>query len=103
MKRITVIGSTKYKEEIQKVQHDLVLAGYFVYPIIVFSHADNEDLSVDNMNHLREMKKMQISECDVVYVVQPNDTKLGESTRDEIQMAKEYDKVILINGELLMR
>lgn len=101
MVSVTVIGSTRFKKEIQEVQRKLSLAGYYVNGMFVFSHADNENLTTEQVEKLIQFKEHQIINSDVVYVVNPgNDVKIGELTAKEVEFAKERDKVILINGVL---
>ena len=100
MVSVTVIGSTRFKDEIQEVQKKLSLAGYYVNGMFVFSHADNENLTDKQMEKLIQFKEHQIINSDIVYVVNPGDGKIGELTSKEIEFAKQRDKIILVNGVL---
>ena len=59
-KIVCIIGSTKYKSEIQSKAAELTLDGYIVLPLTVFSHSDNLSLSESQINMLKDMIKKKI-------------------------------------------
>lgn len=54
-KVICLIGSTKYKTEIQSKAAELTLDGYIVLPLTVFSKSDNVSLSESQISMLKDM------------------------------------------------
>lgn len=102
-KIICIIGSTKYKSEIQSKAAELTLDGYIVLPLTVFSHSDNLSLSEGQINMLKDMIKKKIDIADEVYVVNPKNTIIGDNTLEEINYALNNNKKVtymnFINSE----
>ena len=89
---ITLIGSTKFKKEFCEVQKSLTLAGNIVIPPGLFGHAgDKEAFEVSDM--LNDMVRQKIDMAHTVYVVDV-DGYIGESTKAEIEYAKNNEKII---------
>lgn len=88
---VTLCGSTRFKEEFEKVQKDLTLAGNAVISVGLFGHAgDNEvwenmpeDTLTRTKRMLDDMHKQKIDMADSIFVVNPNGY-IGESTWSEI-------------------
>lgn len=93
-KIVCIIGSTKYKSEIQSKAAELTLAGYIVLPLTVFSHRDNLSLSESQINMLKDMIKKKIDIADEVYVVNPKNTIIGDNTLEEINYALNNNKKV---------
>lgn len=90
---ITLCGSTKFKEEINKVAHDLTLQGHIVLAPAVFVHADEEELAREEKVRLDNLHKEKINMSDAIFVVNV-DGYIGESTYGEIDWAQRMNKKI---------
>ena len=90
---ITICGSTKFKEEIFQVAHDLTLAGHIVLIPCVFHHADNEELSVEDKIRLDNLHREKINMSEAIFVVN-KDGYVGESTFAEIDWANRMKKQV---------
>lgn len=91
-KIITLCGSTKFKDEINRTNARLTMEGNLVISLGVFGHLDMPD--VDWTTGGNEVKRMlddlhrqKIDLADEVYVVNV-DGYIGESTRGEIEYAE---------------
>ena len=93
-KIVTICGSSKFKEEILQANQDLTLLGYMVFIDGVFAHADNVDLYEEEKKQLDDLHKEKILVSDAIYVVN-KDGYIGESTKSEIEFAKEHNKEIM--------
>ena len=93
-KVVALCGSTRFKDEFLKAQKDFTLQGYIVLSVGLFGHSGDEEVW-DNGNKfmLDEMHKRKIDMADLVYVINPNGY-IGESTRNEINWARELGKQI---------
>lgn len=90
---ITICGSTKFKDEIEKTAHDLTLQGHIVLAPCVFHHADEEELSAEELIRLENLHKQKINMSDGIFVVNIN-SYIGESTYGEIDWAQRMNKEI---------
>ena len=90
---ITICGSTKFKDEIQKVAYDLTLQGHIVLAPCVYHHADEVDLTAEEKIRLDNLHKQKINMSDAIFVVNVNGY-IGESTYGEIDWAERMDKKI---------
>lgn len=85
-KVVILCGSSKYKDEFEKVQLDLTLQGNIVLSLPIFSQNDGLVLSDEQLNMLSEMHKQKIDMADEIFVVNPNGY-IGNSTKQEIKYA----------------
>lgn len=92
-KVITLCGSSKYKDEFEKVQLDLTLQGNIVLSLPIFSQNDGLVLSDEQLNMLSEMHKQKIDMADEIFVVNPNGY-IGNSTKQEIEYAISTNKPV---------
>lgn len=92
-KVITLCGSSKYKDEFEKVQLDLTLHGNIVLSLPIFSQNDGLVLSDEQLNMLSEMHKQKIDMADEIFVVNPN-SYIGNSTKQEIEYAISTNKPV---------
>jgi hypothetical protein len=83
---ITLIGSTKFKDEFLKLNKKLTRQGYVVVHTPYFSHAEGEELSDKLVNTLYRVGKVRIDNSQCVIVINKNGY-IGESTRYEILYA----------------
>ena len=100
-KIITLCGSTKFKEEFMKVQKELTLKGNIVISVGLFGHSGDNEVW-ENMDEgtltktkemLDDMHKRKIDLSDEIFVINVNGY-IGESTKSEIEYAKETGKKV---------
>lgn len=100
-KVITLCGSTRFKDEFMKAEKELTLQGNIILSVEVFGHAgDNEiweDMGEGTLTRtkkmLDDMHKRKIDMSDEIFVINVGGY-IGESTRSEIEYAKEHGKVV---------
>ena len=90
---VTLCGSTKFKDDFIRVQKELTLAGYVVLSVGVFGHADKEQYSTGAKAMLDDIHKQKIEMSDMIYVIN-KDGYIGDSTRSEIEWARDLGKLI---------
>jgi len=90
---ITICGSTKFKNEIEKTAHDLTLQGHIVLAPCVYHHADEEELTAEEKIRLDNLHKQKINMSDAIFVVNVNQY-IGESTYGEIDWAEKMKKEV---------
>ena len=100
-KVITLCGSTKFKDEFMKVQKDLTLKGNIVISVGLFGHSGDNEVW-ENMDEgkftktkemLDDMHKSKIDMADEIFVINVGGY-IGESTKSEIEYAKDTGKKI---------
>lgn len=90
---ITLCGSTRFKEDFERVNKELTLAGNIVISVGCFGHAG--DVFTDEQKvMLDDIHKRKIDMADAIYVIN-KDGYIGESTRSEIQYAARLGKYIV--------
>ena len=92
-KIITLCGSIKFKDEFMKVQEKLTLDGNIVLTPNFFNSIKKENIDEKTKKMLYEMHKQKIDMSDEVYVINVGGY-IGESTKSEIEYAKEKGKRI---------
>lgn len=92
-KIITICGSSKFKDEILNKQQELTLDNWLVFFDGVFEHADNINLTKEQKENLNNLHKEKIRISDAIYVVNKNGY-IGESTKSEIEFAKQHNKKV---------
>ena len=93
-KVITLCGSTKFKEQFIEVQKRLSLQGNIVISVGLFGHSgDTEVLEEGVKEMLDDMHKRKIDMADGIFVINVGGY-IGNSTRSEIEYAKEHQKTI---------
>ena len=96
IKVITLCGSTKFKNDFIKISEKLSLEGNIVLSAGLCSHVDNKFISMifpDIKKLLDEDHKAKIEMSDEIFVINPYGY-IGESTKSEIEYAKELGKRI---------
>lgn len=92
---ITLCGSTRFKDEFIKAQKRLTLAGNIVISVGLFGHSGDQEVWAEGTKEmLDDMHKRKIDMADSVYVINVGGY-IGESTRSEIEYAKQQGKGIL--------
>ena len=95
---VTLCGSTKFKNDFERVNRELTLAGNIVLSVGCFGHADNEVWAKGTKEMLDDTHKRKIDMADMIYVINKNGY-IGESTRSEINYAREKGKEIIFMEE----
>ena len=98
---ITLCGSTRFKDEFMEAQKKLTLEGNIVISVGLFGHAGDKEVW-ENMDEgtltetkemLDDMHKRKIDMADSIYVINVGGY-IGESTKSEIEYAKEQGKTV---------
>lgn len=93
-KVITLCGSTKFKNEFLETQKKLTLDGNIVISVGLFGHSGDNEVWADNTKKmLDDMHKAKIDMADEIFVINVNGY-IGDSTKSEIEYAKEKGKTI---------
>jgi hypothetical protein len=94
---ITLCGSTKFKEEFEEVNRVLELNDWIVLTVASYYHSEKDG----GLRNWIEQNKKQLDALHLVkielsqaIVVIDIDRYIGESTRSEIQHAKELEKPV---------
>lgn len=99
---ITLCGSTRFKEDFERINKQLTLAGNIVISVGCFGHTgDNEVWSEGTKEMLDDMHKRKIDMADAIYVINKGGY-IGSSTRSEIQYALRTGKQIIYMEDDLM-
>ena len=100
-KVITLCGSTRFKDEFLEAQKRLTLEGNIVISVGLFGHSGDNEVW-ENMDEgtltktkemLDDMHKRKIDMADEIYVINVGGY-IGESTRSEIEYARQNGKGI---------
>lgn len=91
-KVITLCGSTRFKEDFERVNKELTLAGNIVISVGCFGHAG--DIFTDkDKEMLDDIHKRKIDMADAIFVINKNGY-IGASTKSEIEYAQAHHKEI---------
>ena len=100
-KVITLCGSTRFKNEFIEAQKSLTLEGNIVISVGLFGHSGDSEVW-ENMDEgtltktkemLDDMHKRKIDMADEIFVINVGGY-IGDSTRSEIQYAKDHNKKV---------
>lgn len=91
-KVLTLCGSIRFMKKILQVHEELELRGYVVIGIV--QHVRQEPYTLEEEELLDAIHKKKIDMADGIYVVNV-DGYIGNSTRSEIEYAKELGKEVL--------
>lgn len=89
---ITLCGSTRFKDDFERVNRELTLANNIVISVGCFGHA-GDVFTEEQKIMLDEIHKRKIDLSDAIYVIN-KDGYIGESTKSEIQYAQDHGKQI---------
>ena len=92
-KIITLCGSTKFKEDFERVNKELTLKGNIVISVACFGHS-GDIFTGEQKIMLDDIHKRKIDLADAIYVINKNGY-IGSSTKSEIEYAKQHGKEIL--------
>jgi len=84
--KITLCGSTTFKDEFEKIQKELALLGHLVISVSCFGHCDSDPRITASKEMLDEIHKKKIDLSDAIFIV--HSEYIGDSTRKEIEYAK---------------
>lgn len=89
---ITLCGSTRFKDDFERVNRELTLANNIVISVGCFGHA-GDIFTEEQKIMLDEIHKRKIDLSDAIYVINKNGY-IGDSTKNEIQYAQNHGKQI---------
>ena len=92
-KVITLCGSTRFKEDFERVNRELTLAGNIVISVGCFGHS-GDVFSDEQKIMLDDIHKRKIDMADAIFVINKGGY-IGESTKSEIKYAQEHNKEII--------
>lgn len=92
-KVITLCGSTRFKEDFERVNRELTLLGNIVISVGCFGHS-GDTFTEEQKVMLDDIHKRKIDMSDAIYVIN-KDGYIGSSTRSEIQYALRTGKQII--------
>ena len=99
-KVITLCGSTRFKEDFERVNRELTLLGNIVISVGCFGHS-GDTFTEKQKVMLDDIHKRKIDMADAIYVIN-KDGYIGDSTRSEIKYAIAHGKqVILMEDDLI--
>lgn len=91
---ITLVGSTKFKEDFERMKLHFSLLGYIVFGVVCYTHADHIPLTIDQRLVLGNLHLEKIKMSDKIYVINPGGY-IGRATGREISYAQALGKPIL--------
>ena len=105
--KITLCGSTKFKNTFEEWNKKLTLAGHIVYTVSCFGHADKIEYTEEQKNKLDLVHFIKILNSDAIFVLDVDDY-IGFSTKREIVWAELNNKLVYYlsagaDGEYLTR
>ena len=93
-KVITLCGSTKFKEQYLEAQKRLTLEGNIVISVGLFGHSGDDEVWTEGTKAmLDDMHKRKIDMADEIFVINVGGY-IGESTRNEIEYARQNGKTV---------
>lgn len=92
-KIVCLCGSTKFKEAFETANREESLKGHIILTVAMFGHHEGLDMSGDAKKTFDELHLRKIELCDEVFVLNIGGY-IGESTRREINYAKQISKPI---------
>ena len=92
-KVITLCGSTRFKNDFERINKELTLAGNIVISVGCFGHS-GDTFTEEQKIMLDDIHKRKIDMADAIYVIN-KDGYIGTSTKSEIQYALRLGKQII--------
>lgn len=93
MKVITLCGSTKFKNQFEQANAFLTLQGNIVIGLAFFEQSEGFEITQEQAELLGNIHFRKIDISDEIFVINV-DGYIGNSTRKEIEYAKEKGKTI---------
>lgn len=94
IKIITLCGSTKFKNTFMTVNQYLTFQNKIVLMPGVYGHSDKIEISDDEKENLDKLHKEKILMSNAILVIN-NNNYIGESTKSEIEFAKNHGKIVI--------
>ena len=99
-KVITLCGSTRFKDEFERINRELTLQGWIVISVGCFGHA-GDTFTEEQKIMLDDIHKRKIDMADAIFVIN-KDGYIGASTKSEIKYAIAHGKqVIFMEDDLI--
>lgn len=99
-KVITLCGSTRFKDDFERINKELTLMGNIVISVGCFGHM-GDTFTEEQKVMLDDIHKRKIDMSDAIYVIN-KDGYIGSSTRSEIKYAIMHGKqVIYMEDDLI--
>ncbi|MEK0317187.1 hypothetical protein [Cohnella sp. 56] len=86
-KVITLCGSTRFRQQFERINAELTLQGHVVISVGVFVHAGDHPVTEAQKTMLDSVHLQKIDMADEIFVVNPGGY-IGESTGREIEYAR---------------
>jgi hypothetical protein len=99
-KVITLCGSTRFKDDFERINKMLTLSGNIVISVGCYGHS-GDVFTEEQKIMLDDIHKRKIDMADAIYVIN-KDGYIGASTRSEIQYAMKLGKQIIFMEDDLM-
>ena len=99
-KVITLCGSTRFKDDFERVNRELTLLGNIVISVGAFGH-NGDTFTEEQKVMLDDMHKRKIDMADAIYVIN-KDGYIGSSTKSEIEYAIKHGKQVIFMEDDLM-
>ncbi len=99
-KVITLCGSTRFKEDFERINKELTLAGNIVISVGAFGHS-GDTFTEEQKVMLDDIHKRKIDMADAIYVINKGGY-IGQSTRSEINYAIKTGKYVIFMEDDLM-
>lgn len=90
---ITLCGSTRFKEDFERVNRELTLSGNIVISVGCFGHS-GDSFTDEQKVMLDDIHKRKIDIADAIYVINKGGY-IGSSTKSEIEYAIKHNKQII--------
>lgn len=95
--KITLCGSTRFKDDYLVANAVLTLAGHIVYSVAMWTHNDKRvEPSADEKLRLDAVHMQKILNSDAIFVVMDEAGYVGDSTKREIAFAALNGKPVLL-------
>lgn len=90
---ITLCGSTRFKEDFERVNRELTLAGHIVFAPGVFGHS-GDTITDEQKVMLDDLHRRKIDMSNAIYVIDKGGY-IGSSTKSEIAYAAATGKSVM--------
>lgn len=98
MRVITLCGSTKFKKQFRETEAQLTLQGNIVISLGIFGQSEGVTITAEQERLFEKLHYRRIDMSDEIFVIDV-DGYIGNSTRREIEYAKDRGKVVRYYSE----
>lgn len=102
MRVITLCGSTKFKKQFRETEAQLTLQGNIVMSLGIFGQSEGITITAEQERLFAKLQYRRIDMSDEIFVIDV-DGYIGNSTRREIEYAKDRGKVVRYYSEGLQK